>query len=135
MLTKRQKQILDFIKAFINKNSYSPTYEEIAKRFKLSSVATVHQHIKTLSSMGYLNKIKNQPRSIEINKKNKPRKSGLVSIPLLGTIAAGSPIEAIEVPEKIKVAKSQLAKSGEHFALRVEGDSMVPMKAFLMAIQ
>jgi len=123
MLTKRQKQILDYVTKYIKKNNYSPSLEEIKKHFKLSSVATVHQHIENLKTEGYLRKIENQPRSIELNKTG--RSSGLVSVPLLGSIAAGEPIEVIEDKETIKVPQSQLSKSGEHFALRVSGDSMI----------
>ena len=123
MLTKRQKQIFEYIKEYIKENDYAPTLEEIKKYFKLSSISTIHQHIETLWTKGYLKKIENQPRSIELNEKKK--QSNLLEIPLLGTIAAGEPIEAIEYPETIKVPKSQLSKSGEHFALRVNGDSMI----------
>jgi len=123
MLTKRQKEILDYITKCINENDYAPSLEEIKGYFKLSSVSTIHQHIESLREKGYLKKIENQPRSIELNNKNK--ESDLIEIPLLGTIAAGSPIEAIEFPETIKIPKSQLSKSGEHFALKVQGDSMV----------
>lgn len=123
MLTKRQKQILDYITKFIKKNDYAPSLEEMKKHFKLSSVATVHQHIETLREKGVLKKIENHPRSIEINKKTK--ESGLIAIPLLGTIAAGQPIEAIEGPETIEVPKNQLSKSGKHYALRVQGNSMI----------
>jgi len=123
MLTKRQKQILDYVTKYIKENDYAPSLEETRKHFRLSSVATIHQHIETLREKGYLKKTENQPRSIELNKTG--RSSGLVSVPLLGTIAAGEPIEAIEDKETIKVPKSQLSKSGEHFALRVNGDSMI----------
>jgi len=123
MLTKRQKQILDYVTKYIKKNSYAPSLEEMARHFKLSSVATVHQHIKNLKTEGYLKKIENQPRSIEVNETKK--KSDLVEIPLLGAIAAGEPIEAIEDPETVEVPKSQLSKSGEHFALKVQGNSMI----------
>lgn len=123
MLTKRQKQILDYIKKYIKEQGYAPTLEETARRFKLSSVATVHEHIESLREKGELKKIENQPRSIELN--NKKKKSGLIAIPLLGTIAAGQPIEAIENKETIEIPKSQLSKSGEHYALRVQGDSMI----------
>ena len=123
MLTKRQKQILDYIKKYIKEQGYAPTLEETARRFKLSSVATVHEHIEALKEKGALKKIENQPRSIELN--NKKKNPGLIAVPLLGTIAAGEPIEAIENKETIEVPKSQLSKSGEHFALRVSGDSMI----------
>ena len=123
MLTKKQKRILDYIAKYIKKNDYAPSLEEIGGHFKLSSVATVHQHVETLRSKGYLKKTENQPRSIELNKKK--RKSNLKNIPLLGIIAAGEPIEAIEDKKAIEVPKSQLSKSGEHFALKVRGDSMI----------
>jgi len=123
MLTKRQKQILDYIKKFIKDNDYAPTIEEIKRHFRLSSLATIHKHIENLRIKGELRKVENQPRSIQLNHSNK--KSGLIEIPLLGTIAAGAPIEAIEFPETVSVPKSQLSKTGEHFALRVQGDSML----------
>jgi len=123
MLTKRQKQIFDYTKEYIKENDYAPTLEEIKRHFKLSSISTVHQHIETLKVKGYLKKIENQPRSIELNKKKKI--SDLVKIPLLGTIAAGEPIEVFEDPEIIKVQKNLLSKSGEHYALKVQGESMI----------
>jgi site-specific DNA-methyltransferase (adenine-specific) len=121
MLTKRQKQILDYIKKFIKENDYSPSLEEMGKRFKLVK-STIHQHVEALREKGYLNKSENQARSIEISKNKKI--SDLVKIPILGTIAAGEPIEAIENKETISVQRSLLSKSGEHFALRVQGNSM-----------
>lgn len=123
MLTKRKKQILDYITKCIKENDYSPSLEEIKKHFRLSSVSTIHEHIETLREKGYLKKTENQPRSIEIN--NKKEKSDLVEIPLLGTIAAGSPIEAIEFPETITLPKSDIPKSSEYYSLRVKGDSMI----------
>ncbi len=123
MLTKRQRQILDYITKYIKKNNYAPSLEEIKGHFKLSSVSTIHQHIENLRINGYLRKIENQPRSIELN--NKKREPNLINIPLLGTIAAGQPIEAIENPETIEVPKNQLSKSGKHYALKVQGNSMI----------
>jgi len=122
MLTKKQKQILDYIKKFIKENDYSPSLQEIKKHFKLSSVATIHEHIENLKEKGYLNKNDYQARAIEIPKN---KNSELIEIPLLGIIAAGQPIEAIENKENIAVPKSKLPKSGEVYALRVQGDSMV----------
>src|SRR3990167_5654035 len=121
MLTPKQKQIMEFIKKYLKKNKYSPSLEEIGKRFKLVK-STVHQHIEELKEKGYLDKTDYKARSIELLKN---KNSELVEISLLGTIAAGQPIEAIEIPEKIKVARAQLSKSGEHFALRVQGNSMI----------
>ena len=122
MLTKRQKQILDFIEKFVKEKDYAPSLEEIGRHFKLAK-STIHEHVETLRTKGYLNKIENQPRSIELNKKR--GELNLVTIPLLGTIAAGEPIEAFEDPETLEVPKSQLSKSGEHFALKVQGNSMI----------
>ena len=125
MLTKKQNQILKYIKKYIKEKDYSPTLEEVGKRFRLAK-STVHQHIEALKSKGSLNKLDYKARSIEISDEGKsPGLTGLISIPLLGAIAAGEPIEAIETPEKIKVQKNLLSKSGEHYALRVRGDSMV----------
>jgi SOS regulatory protein LexA len=123
MLTKKQKQILNYIATYIKANDYAPSLEEIKKHFRLSSVSTVHQHIENLRAKDYLNKIENQPRSIELNDKKKG--VNLITVPLLGTIAAGKPIEAIENPETIEMPKNQLSKPGKHYALRVNGDSMI----------
>ena len=123
MLTKKQKQILDYVKKYIYKKGYSPTLKEIGAHLKLSSVATIYQHINILVVNGYLKKRRNQPRSIELI--NKENDYNLISIPLLGIIAAGQPIEAIEDKDTIKVSKSQLTPNGEHFALRVAGESMI----------
>lgn len=119
MLTKRQKQILDYIKKHIKENDYPPSLEEIGRYFKLSSLATVHQHIEALKSKGYL---KDEPRTIQIEENKKSL--DLVEIPLLGLIAAGQPIETYENKETITVPKSSIG-SGEHYALKVQGDSMI----------
>ena len=120
MLTKRQKQILDYIKFIASKNGYAPSLEEIAKHFGLSSVATVHEHIENLKEKGYLKKEENKPRSIEAF-----GRETMVKIPLLGTIAAGQPIEAIQNKEMIAVPKSKIPSSSEVYALRVVGSSMI----------
>lgn len=120
MLTKRQKQILDFITAYTKKNELSPTIEEIRRHFRLKSVATIHQHLEALISKGYLDKQKNKSRSIDVLERE-----SMIKIPLLGTIAAGQPIEAIQDKEIIAVPKSKLPRSSEVYALRVVGDSMI----------
>lgn len=122
MLSPRQKQIFEYIKKFLKKKGYSPSLEEVGKHYRLGK-STIHQHIAALKEKGYLDKTNYQPRAIEIIKDKKT--SILVNIPLFGTIAAGESIEAIEDKETIEVPKSQLSKSGEHFALRVRGDSMI----------
>jgi SOS regulatory protein LexA len=120
MLTKRQKEVLDFVKNYSKMNRYAPSFEEIRKKLKLASVSTVHFHISKLKDGGYLGKIENKARAISLTKEQ-----SLVRIPLVGNIAAGVPIEAIQEYETISIPKNLLAKSGEHFALRVRGDSMI----------
>src|SRR3990167_3866012 len=122
-LTKRQKEILDYTHEFIKDNGYSPSLEEIAHHFKLSSVATVHQHIAALKAKNYLSAEENQPRSINVYGKKDIKDQ--ITLPLLGIIAAGAPIEAIENPEPITVSKSSLSRSGRHYVLKVKGDSMI----------
>ena len=118
-LTKKQKPILDFIKFFSKKKGYSPSHEEIGKKFKLS-VSSVNQYLTALKEKGYIQKNKGQARSIKISEAE-----SMVKIPLLGTIAAGQPIEAIEEKETIAVPKNKLPRAGKCFALQVSGDSMI----------
>ncbi len=120
MITKRQKQVLDFIKDYQEKNSYAPSLEEICKKLKISSVSTAHFHVEKLKELGYISKEENRPRSINAN-----LGESHIEIPLSGTIAAGYPIEAIAERESIAVPKSKLPVNGTLFALRVKGDSMV----------
>jgi len=121
MLTKRQKQILDLVTTYTQKHGYAPSLEEIKKRLKLKSVSTIHEHIATLENKGYLQKQKNQPRSVSALKTGR-----LVQIPILGRIAAGQPIEVIEEDrETIAISQDLLPKASELYALRVQGDSMI----------
>lgn len=119
MLTKKQKQIFDYIKKHIKGYDYPPSLEKIGRYFKLSSSATVHQHIGALKIKGYL---KDEPRTIQLAENKKS--PDLVEIPLLGLIAAGQPIETYENKETITVPKSQIG-TGEHYALKVQGNSMI----------
>ena len=120
MLTKRQKQVFDFITSYRKKRGYSPSLEEIQKHFKLASVSTAHFHVKRLQDLGLLEKQYNKPRSIDIYENE-----AMVNIPLLGLIAAGQPIEAIQNKETIAVPQNRLPRSGEFYALRVIGNSMI----------
>ena len=120
MLTKRQKQVLDFISLYHKKKEYSPSLTEIQKYFKLASVSTAHFHVKKLQELGLLEKQYNKPRSINIYENEV-----MVNIPLLGLIAAGQPIEAIENKETIAIPQNKLPRSGEFYALRVIGNSMI----------
>lgn len=123
-ITKRQKEVLYFIKGFIRDKGYSPTLEEIRKKLQLSAVSTVHQHIDALIDKGYIKKFNNLARAIEINDFNEKRQNNFIEIPLLGMIAAGEPIEAIEIPETVSIPKELNAGQGRHYALRVRGDSI-----------
>jgi len=121
MLTKRQKQVLDFITDFQKRKGYAPALEDIRKKFKLASVSTAHFHVSKLRDLGYLASAeKNKPRSIDVT-----GREAMVRIPLLGMIAAGQPIEAIQNREEIAVPKSKIPASSEVYALRVVGDSMI----------
>ena len=122
MTTEKQKQVLDYLEKFIKNNGYAPSLEEISKHFRFSSRSTAHYYIQTLRDRGYLNKLDYQARAIELNKDNS---GSLIMIPLLGTIAAGEPIEAIENSENIEVPESSLPKSGDFYALKVQGNSMI----------
>ncbi len=120
MLTKRQKQVLDFISSYHDKKGYAPSLEEIRKKFKLASVSTAHFHVRKLRDLGFIGKQDNRPRSINVYESEK-----MVNIPLLGLIAAGQPIEAIQNKEMIAVPKSKIPLAGEFYALRVAGNSMI----------
>lgn len=120
MLTKKQKQVLDFITDYQERREYAPSLDEIRKKFRLASVSTAHFHISKLRDLGYLSKEENKPRSIKTL-----GHETMVKISLLGTIAAGQPIEVIQDKETIAVPKSILPSSSEVYALRVIGNSMV----------
>ena len=122
MLTVRQKQIKDFVKKIIKKNNVAPSEREIARHFRLSA-STTHEHLETLKDKGYLQKAPGRARSIKVIE---PNNENLVRIPLLGRIAAGQPIEAIEDKETIVISQSKLPFSkGNYYALRVSGNSMI----------
>ena len=121
MLTKKQKLVLDYIKGYQKKNGYASSLEEMQQHFGLASVSTAHFHIKQLQKKGLLTKEENQARTISAMKEKTT-----VEVPLLGSIAAGEPIEAIEIPdETITVPRSDIKLPFQHYALRVKGDSMV----------
>jgi len=120
MITKKQREVFDFVQSYSKKKGYAPSLQEICKHFNLSSVSTAHFHISKLKKEGYLEKLKNKARAISV-----PEKEQLVRIPLMGVIAAGEPIEAIRQNEYIAVAKTKLPKNGDFYALRVSGNSMI----------
>lgn len=122
-LTRRQREVLDVIQQFIGSNGYSPSLQEIGESLGLSSVATVHKHVTHLVEKGLVRRVWNQNRSIEIVDMG-DGKAG-VELPLAGTIAAGQPVEAVEVSETICVPPDMVAGRGKIFALRVAGSSMI----------
>lgn len=121
-LTRRQKEILDYIQSFIEENGYAPSYREIAYYFELSSTGTVAEYINILQDKGYLTKEDMDARSIQLTP---TFASGidLCLVPLEGVIDAGKPIEAIRTSETIDIPKDMMGK--KTFALRVRGESMI----------
>ena len=123
-LTPRQAEILAYVSEYSEEHGFAPTLQEVGDRFGLSSVATVHKHVSHLVSKGYLKRDRpNASRDLEVV----PRDDGAsrqVAIPLLGTVAAGQPIEAITEQEEITLPESWLGR-GRTYALRVRGDSMI----------
>lgn len=119
MLTKRQKEVLDFIKVYSKENGYSPSLQEIQKRLKFASVSTAHFHVSGLKNGGYLNKEEHKARGIEARDLER-----MIKIPLLGRIAAGEPIEAVLNRETIAVPANKVPRTGNLFALTVIGNSM-----------
>jgi repressor LexA len=137
-LTRRQREILDYIREFIAEQGYSPSLEEIGAHFGLSSVATVHKHVQHLLEKGVVRRVSNSSRSLEpvddsvpshisgAGPQSAPDYVGeVLSLPLLGEVAAGYPIEALENPEPIFVPAELVPRGKELFVLRVRGSSMI----------
>lgn len=152
-LTKRQKQVLDFLIGFLNHNGYAPSFEEIAQSLDLSSLATVHKHVANLERKGFIRRGYNQSRSIDVvavpgqvpfaktahvtgiksrataaaSRLPDPAVNAardLLELPLLGRIAAGQPVEAVANPETLSLGDFARGRGGV-FVLRVKGDSMI----------
>ena len=128
-ITKRQREIYDFIARFVAERGYSPSFEEIGEGTRLSSLATVHKHVSNLEKKGLLKRDYNRSRSIDVLppkgalKKSMQVAAGVsAELPLLGRIAAGRPVEALQNPETISLA--DFTRSKEVFVLQVKGDSM-----------
>lgn len=122
-LTKRQREILDFLSEYVADRGYAPSFEEIAHKFDYSSLATVHEHLSNLERKGYIRRSYNESRAIEILRGESARRA--TELPLLGTVAAGLPIEEMASGESIAVPDSFVRRAGNHFALRVRGNSMI----------
>ncbi|HEY3825447.1 MAG TPA: transcriptional repressor LexA [Bryobacteraceae bacterium] len=127
-LTRRQKEVLDFIAGYQVENGYSPSYEEIARGLKLASIATVHKHISALDKKNYLQRSHNQSRSIDVaprylQEQRRNRIEASLEIPMLGSIAAGQPVETYS--ERETLSFSDFVGQKDTYALRVRGNSMV----------
>ena len=121
MITKKQKQVYDYICGFQKARGYPPSLDDICKEFGLASVSTAHFHVSKLRDAGYLSREEKRPCVV-----NAVDPGDIVKAPILGTIAAGQPLEAVAVPdESIALVKSEIGEPGEYYALRVEGDSMI----------
>ena len=121
-LTKRQREILDYLNEFIDQRGYAPSLEEIGRRFGLSSLATVHKHLTNLQEKGFIKRAWNRSRSVELV----PTRVGTraIDLPLLGHVAAGVPIEAVVSDETVAVPDDLVGKR-DTYALRVRGESMI----------
>jgi repressor LexA len=123
-LTKRQREILNYLESYIRERRYAPSFEEIAEHFRFASLATVHEHLTNLEKKGFIRRSYNESRSVEVL----PPKgtSGASEIPLLGKVAAGMPIESLMHQETLAVPDEMLPrKGGPNYALKVAGDSMI----------
>jgi len=130
-LYKRQKQVLNFISQFIQKNNTSPTLQEIATAMGLSSLSTVHEHLATLERKGIIKKYEGSVRGIEIVSDIIDTTLQGIGLPLVGYIAAGEPIEAIENSlETVMVSADLVSKSRRCYVLQVKGDSMIDQGIF-----
>lgn len=131
-LTRRQREVFDFIRQFIEGHSYSPSLDEIAQGLGLSSLATVHKHLTNLAEKGLIKRHWNRGRGIEVvSDLSTPAmvQAGLdaaYKLPVRGTVAAGSPIEAVETDsERMSVPADMVRNAEETFVLKVRGDSMI----------
>jgi repressor LexA len=122
-LTKRQREMLSYLSEYTEENGYAPSFDEIAHQFNYKSLATVHEHLSNLERKGYIRRSYNESRAIEILPSEVFPKA--IELPLLGTVAAGAPIEAIPMEESICVPQDFTKRGGNHYVLRVRGNSMI----------
>jgi repressor LexA len=121
-LTKRQKQMVDYLRNYISEHGYAPTLAEVGEYFGLSSLATVHKHLHNLEQKGVIRRLHNHSRALEIE--DERRETGARALRLLGLVAAGAPIEAVEGNDAISVP-NEFVRRDNTFCLRVKGDSMI----------
>ena len=121
-LTRRQREILDFISGHITAKGYAPSFEEIARQFGFQSLATVHEHLTNLERKGYIRRSHNESRAIEVV----PPKgqTGATELPLFGLVAAGEPVEAVSGNETIAVPDELIPRRGRSYVLKVRGQSI-----------
>jgi len=119
VVTRRQRQVLDYVQGYLRRHGYAPSLEEIGRHLGVTSLATVHKHLTRLEGRGAIRRRAHQSRSLEV-----VGGPGSAGVPLLGRVAAGRPIEPVEVAETVSLPEDLLGR-GETFALRVVGDSMI----------
>ena len=131
MLTKKQKELLDYITLINKKDGISPSYEEMKNRLNLKSKSGIHRIISALEERGFIRKLANKARAIEVLNTNitipQELTNKVIDIPLYGKIAAGTPIEAISNSLSIITTPIDMVKGGEHYALEISGDSMIDL--------
>jgi len=122
-LTKRQREILNYLANYTEQNGYAPSFEEIAEQFSYSSLATVHEHLSNLERKGYIKRSYNESRAIEILPTEATPRA--IELPVFGSVAAGVPIESMEQGETMCVPDTFVRRGGNHYVLRVRGNSMI----------
>lgn len=136
MLTGKQRELLNFLSGYLADNQHSPSFDEMREAVGLASKSGIHRLVTGLEERGYIRRLPNRARAIEILEKPGQSGSGnlaapllahagLAELPLLGRIAAGTPIEALSDPSSFLSVPSDMVGSGEHFALEIVGDSMI----------
>jgi len=120
MLTQRQKEVLEYIRSYIQEHEYGPTLDEISRALNMGSASAAYQHVEILRKKGFLKKLPYQARSISVFEQGED----VVEVPLLGAIALGEPIENFTEPEPIQVPRTLICGSGDHYALVARGNSM-----------
>jgi len=124
-LTPAQEKVFRFVREYITRHGYSPSYEEVRRHLGFKSLNSVYKHLKQLEGRGYLlTPWNNKKRVLDLAPLHSPVKAGAFSIPFLGTVAAGIPIEVVQTAESVEVPENFLG-NGSNFALRVRGDSMI----------
>jgi repressor LexA len=123
-LTERQRDVLSFIEEHLTRRGVAPTLREISERFGFASTASAQKHIALLQRKGYLRREKHQKRGLVLADRPPTDAAAELELPLLGTVAAGSPIESIPDPEPVAVPPD-FVRSGDHYVLKVRGESMI----------